>query len=138
MNAINDLFGTALKFVNIGAPNFAEDLKLQGQSVIQLAWQPPAMDASLLEVLDELMDDDAVQAANEEAVRRIMSSQTRLVGLARAPDVIPGMTNDTMLHAGPVHGGTCAALCKAPSWARSCTKAGVAEGQRAGWRQAAS
>ena len=101
MNAINDLFGTALKFVNIGAPNFAEDLKLQGQSVIQLAWQPPAMDASLLEVLDELMDDDAVQAANEEAVRRIMSSQTRLVGLARALDVIPGMTNDTILHAGP-------------------------------------
>ena len=35
MNAINDLFGTALKFVNIGAPNFAEDLKLQGQSVIR-------------------------------------------------------------------------------------------------------
>ena len=99
--SINELFGKDLGFVNIGAPNFMEDLAFQGQRVTQLAWQPPTMAPALLEALDVLADDEEVRAANEEAASRIMAAQTRLVGLAPAREVVPGMTENTILHAGP-------------------------------------
>ena len=99
--SINDLFGKDLGFVNIGAPNFMEDLALQGQRVTQLVWQPPTMAPALLEALDALAATEEVRAANEEAASRIMAAQTRLVGLAPAREVVPGMTENTILHAGP-------------------------------------
>lgn len=101
MNAVNNLFASELGFVNIGTPSFAEDLAKQGQKVINLKWQPPTIDPSLLEALDAFADDPEVTAANEEAARRIMASRPMLVGLAPAIEVIPGMTKDTILHAGP-------------------------------------
>lgn len=42
-----------------------------------------------------------IEAANDEAVRRIYDSQTVWTGVDRAINVIPGMTKETVLHAGP-------------------------------------
>ncbi|MGE5141218.1 MAG: DUF1116 domain-containing protein [Rudaea sp.] len=42
-----------------------------------------------------------VEAANREAVRRIVSGQAVLAGLARAREAIPEMRERTILHAGP-------------------------------------
>ena len=49
MNRTNELFQEQLTILNVGAPNFREDLKLQGQQVTQIKWQPP-MDLSLIHI----------------------------------------------------------------------------------------
>lgn len=42
-----------------------------------------------------------INAANREAVERMMEARPVVVGLARARDVVPGMADDLLLHAGP-------------------------------------
>jgi hypothetical protein len=42
-----------------------------------------------------------IAAANQEALRRLLAAQPVLVGTARARDVIPGMHDRLVLHAGP-------------------------------------
>jgi len=42
-----------------------------------------------------------IQQANTQAVERMMESRPVLVGLGRARDVIPGMRDNLLLHAGP-------------------------------------
>lgn len=101
MGSVNELFGATMSFVNVGAPNFKDDLEIQGQEVFQLQWKPSSLDPALLELLDTLIDDERVAQANAQAVEKIMASQPVLIGLGRAADVIPGMTENTILHAGP-------------------------------------
>ena len=51
-----------LQVVNIGLESFAQDLRAQGLSVVQLDWRPPAGGntrlAALLASLDDDDDDD--------------------------------------------------------------------------------
>ena len=42
-----------------------------------------------------------IDAANAEALKRLMEARPMLTGVARAVDVIPGMAQDLLLHAGP-------------------------------------
>jgi hypothetical protein len=42
-----------------------------------------------------------VEAANAEAVRRILAAKPTVVGIGIARDVVPGMAKDLILHAGP-------------------------------------
>ena len=48
---------------------------------------------------------EKIQAANQEALSRILSAQPVLVGMSTAGEAIPGMTPTTILHAGAVMGG---------------------------------
>jgi hypothetical protein len=104
MNRIEDLF-SSVQAVNVGITMFRDDLARQGAPVAQVDWRPPANGKpELLAALDRLAAPDVaarIEAANAEAVRRIMTSQPMLVGFGRAIDVVPGMTPTTILHAGP-------------------------------------
>jgi hypothetical protein len=104
MNRIEDLF-SSVHAVNVGITMFRDDLARQGAPVAQVDWRPPANGKpELLAALDRLATRDVaarIEAANAEAVRRIMTSQPMLVGFGRAIDVVPGMTPTTILHAGP-------------------------------------
>src|SRR5437868_3588204 len=42
-----------------------------------------------------------IENANRTAVERMTSARPMLTGIARARDVIPGLTDDLLLHAGP-------------------------------------
>ena len=42
-----------------------------------------------------------IEAANTAAVERMMEARPVLVGVARARDVVPGMADDLIMHAGP-------------------------------------
>src|SRR4051794_23216870 len=42
-----------------------------------------------------------IDQANRTAVERMMSARPMFTGMARARDVIPGLTDDLLLHAGP-------------------------------------
>jgi hypothetical protein len=50
-----------------------------------------------------------IEAANKEAVRRILNAKPFLTGVGKALDVIPGMKKNMLLHAGPP-----------VTWARMC------------------
>ncbi|MBS0339136.1 MAG: DUF1116 domain-containing protein [Proteobacteria bacterium] len=102
---IHQLFEDGVSVINVGIDFFKNDIQRQGGAVAQVDWRPPGGGKpEVIAALDKL-DNPAVQAriaaANEEAVRRITTSQPMLVGFAKAIDVVPGMTKTTILHSGP-------------------------------------
>lgn len=102
MNNINQLFSNELKVINIGTSNFKKDLELQGVEVVQLEWKPPAGgNIELINAIDKLSSNPLVLEANKEAVNRIKQSHPILVDVDKAINVIPGMTENTILHSGP-------------------------------------
>ncbi len=105
MNKANELFKQKLKVVNIGLTSFKESLDKAGFEAIQVDWRPPAEgDEEAIEALSkcELIEEKLnIEKANKEALNRLLSAKTRLVGMGKAVDVVPGMKKNTILHAGP-------------------------------------
>ncbi len=105
MSPITDLFTSPLSVINVGAAMFAEDVEIQGAAVTHLQWSPPGGGRpDVVAALTKLAQSDVaerIEAANAEAVQRIITSQPVLVGFAPAIEVVPGMTKTTILHAGP-------------------------------------
>ncbi len=101
-NRIDELFKTELKVINLGLEGFAQSLREQGVTAVQVAWAPPA-DPSLAAHLDRLEANPALDIgrANAEAVRRIQAARPTLVGVGTALNTVPGMTKTTVLHSGP-------------------------------------
>jgi hypothetical protein len=93
---LNDFFGQPIQAVNVGLASFAASLRDQGVPVTEVDWRPPRV-PHLTHTRAGLAIDDA----NAEAVRRIIAGRPMIVGLGVARAVIPGMTDHTILHAGP-------------------------------------
>jgi hypothetical protein len=90
-----------LRVINVGLRSFYEDLKLQRAEVLHVDWRPPAGGDPRLAKLLEKLERPEIDEANEKAVERILAASPALVGIATAKDVIPGMDENTLLHAGP-------------------------------------
>lgn len=102
MSEMSKFLQSELKVVNIGAKTFIEDLKLQERDVVHVAWKPPAGgDVSLIKALEVLEKDEKVKEANEKVVNIMKASHGVLIDMAEAIDVVPGMDENTILHAGP-------------------------------------
>jgi hypothetical protein len=89
--------------VNVGLPSFAEAIRAQGASVVDVDWRPPAGgDADTVRALERLWGVHAarVAEANDEAVGRIESATPRAVAVARAGDVLPVLGERTLIHSG--------------------------------------
>ncbi|TFH11172.1 MAG: DUF1116 domain-containing protein [Candidatus Atribacteria bacterium] len=102
------LFSDPLRVVNLGLSSFAETLRASRVPVIDVDWRPPAGgDAALIRIIDNLKSDDehawsaTITAANEKAIEHLLSAEPHLIGIGIARDVVPGMTDRTLLHAGP-------------------------------------
>ena len=90
------LLGAPLTVVSSGPELFAAALAAQGIAVTRVAWQPPATAEGLASLWCE-----AVDAANRVALERLLAAQQILVDMRPAIEVVPGMTRETVLHAGP-------------------------------------
>jgi len=100
--AIRDLWKEQLKVVNLGNAGFYEDLTSINVPAVNLEWKPVGNgDAQLISALDKLSGRPEIDAANQEALNRINSSQPVLIGIGIARDTIPGMKENMLLHAGP-------------------------------------
>lgn len=98
--SVNALFRSELKVANIGLEAFNQALEDADAPSVQVDWKPPVdVDARLVKRVRTFQP--AIDKANAEAMKIILSGMPHLVGLERAIDVIPGMTTDTLLHAGP-------------------------------------
>lgn len=96
------LFGEQVKVINIGTPKFKEDLDLQGVEAIQVEWKPPAGgNTTSIRALDRVIDNQTINEANEESIRRIKAAHPILVDIEQAIHVIPNMHKKKILHAGP-------------------------------------
>lgn len=98
MAKINDIFGKDLTVVNIGLASMAESVGDQGVNVIDVDWQPPKEGIPRLR---QTKSGVSIEAANQEVVSRIKRGQTVLVGMGIAREIIPGMHDRMILHAGP-------------------------------------
>jgi hypothetical protein len=94
----SEIFSQPIAVINIGLAGFAESLRQQGVPVINVDWRPPPEG---IPRLSHTQSGVSIDEANSEAVRRIMSGRPTIVGLDLAKRVIPGMTDRTILHAGP-------------------------------------
>ncbi len=101
---IAELFTGDLSVVNLGLESFAENLRSRGARAVQVDWKPPAGGderlAGLLSRLEASASAD-IAAANQDAFARILAGKPTLVGIGRAIDVVPGMHEKLVLHAGP-------------------------------------
>jgi len=98
MTDIQDLFGNPLTVINVGLQTFADSVRVQGVEVVDVDFRPSPYGAPRL---TRTRDGADIEAANAEAVRRIVSGKATLIGLGVARDVIPGMRDKMILHAGP-------------------------------------
>ena len=96
-----------LRVVNLGVETFADDLRAQGVETLSVDWRPSAGgDARLVECLDRLDDvmrlasGGTVAEANETCLRRIAQSTAVLVDVRPAGEVVPGLDDHTVYHAG--------------------------------------
>jgi len=89
-----------LKVINIGLGNFAQNIRDAGHQALDLAWKPP------LQIPTEISQrisarKERFARANDTAMEIIQSGRPAWVGMGIAKDLIPGMHEDLILHAGP-------------------------------------
>ncbi|MGA2140604.1 MAG: DUF1116 domain-containing protein [Verrucomicrobiia bacterium] len=100
MTSINELFGSELKVVNIGLSGFKQALDDAHAPAVQVD-RKPRVDVDVRLVKHVKAFQPAVEKANAEVVKIILNGMPQLIGMERAIDVIPGMTKEMLLHAGP-------------------------------------
>jgi hypothetical protein len=79
-----------------GPELFASALAAQGVPVRRVDWRPSSASDALASLWC-----DAVDAANRVALDRLLAAHQILVDVRPAIEVVPGMTRETVLHAGP-------------------------------------
>src|SRR3990172_1416000 len=98
MSRVNDIFGKDLIVLNLGLNSMARAVSDQGVKVVDLDWRPPREGVPRLRRTKTGID---INTANQEMVGRIQRGQAVLVGMGIARNVIPGMHDHMILHAGP-------------------------------------
>ena len=94
------LFGQELQLLNLGLESFLDGPRAGGTAVVQVDWRPPLpVDPDLARVIRA--EGEAIDCANRLVLERIQAARPHLVGLSTAREVVPGMTENTFLHAGP-------------------------------------
>ncbi len=95
------LFGKPLSVVNVGLASFAEAVAQAGTPVAAVQWAPPGGDPAAARALAQLTADPRVDAANAKAYAAYLAAEPVLEGIGIARDVLPGMRDKMLLHAGP-------------------------------------
>ena len=98
MANINDIFGQPLTVINVGLDSLGQSVRDQGVPVVNVDWRPPAEGVPRLRQTQTGID---IDQANEEVCRRIKQARPVLAGMGIARQVIPGMHDHLILHAGP-------------------------------------
>jgi hypothetical protein len=95
---LTNLFNQPAAVVNVGLAAFADSIRQQGIPVVDVDWKPPYRGVPRL---THTKSGISIDEANTEAIKRIMAGRPMIVGLDIARNVIPDMTDHTLLHAGP-------------------------------------
>ncbi len=97
---MKSLINDPLHVINIGVEDFARTIAKTGGACTHVAWRPSAgIPAALRATLTSSRD--AIQAANQEALKRLQQAKPVLIDMGIARDMIPGMQDRLLLHSGP-------------------------------------
>jgi hypothetical protein len=95
------LFGKPLGVVNVGLASFTDSVAAAGAPVARVQWSPPGGDPAIAGALARLMSDASVGAANKTAFAAYLAAEPVLEGVGIAREVVPGLGERMLLHAGP-------------------------------------
>jgi hypothetical protein len=99
---MSTLFAKPLSVLNVGIASFADAIVQRGGDALQLDWAPPANgERAAGEALAALVNHPLIEAANATALERFLAAQPKLAGIGVARDLLPGMGERMILHAGP-------------------------------------
>ncbi len=103
LSAIQQLLSATPRVINIGLSSFAQEMAAQQISVVQVDWRPPAGgQRQLAELLARLAAyETQIAEANAQALKRMLDAAPVLVDVQPAGQVIPGLGERVILHAGP-------------------------------------
>lgn len=103
MSNINELFAKKIKVINVGLQSFADNLTDAGFEAVNVNWKPPAGgDEKVLRQLGQVRAlANKIEEANNEALNRVLEGEPTLIDMGLAKDVLPGLPDKTILHAGP-------------------------------------
>ncbi|MDW3177564.1 MAG: DUF1116 domain-containing protein [Acidimicrobiia bacterium] len=93
-----------VRVVNVGLPLFEEAVRDQGAEVVGVDWRIPAGgDTDAVAALGRLLGPKSasIDTANTEVVRRLNDGVPLLRAIESATDVVPAMSDRTILHSGP-------------------------------------
>jgi hypothetical protein len=100
MKPIPRLFRSDLKVINVGLAGFRQALDDARVQAVQMDWKPSVeVDRVLAQRVRQ--HSAAIERANAQTLKLILSGMPQLIGLERAIDGIPGMKPNLLLHAGP-------------------------------------
>jgi hypothetical protein len=99
MSDLSQLLDTEPVVATAGTDMLAASIEEQGSAVERADWRPPHEGTEA--ALNVLFSDDRMRDANEIAIDRMLAVRPQLVDVKVAGDVFPGMTDRTLLHAGP-------------------------------------
>jgi hypothetical protein len=89
------------RIINVGLRSFYDSLRAQGADAVHVEWSPPAGgDLEIARLLTDL-DRPEIGSANLQAVEKILDSKPVLVDVKPAIEVVPKMSELTILHSGP-------------------------------------
>ena len=94
----------AVEVVNIGLPLFEQAIRDQGASVVGVDWRIPAGgNVDAVAALGRLLGPkaEAIDEANAEVVARLNNGVPTLRGIETAANVVPDLSDRTILHCGP-------------------------------------
>jgi hypothetical protein len=105
---VADLFPDGVRALNLGLAQFAAAPRAHGATVVQLDWRPPAGGDRDLGLLLARLEDDPddpvgarVAGANRTAMARLLGARPVLLDVRPAAEVVPGLEERMILHAGP-------------------------------------
>lgn len=104
---MSDLLHEDFEVANVGLRRFADELERADTHVIDMGWEPPfGGSPELARMLADLADDQRglgakIRSANGKAAMRLIEAQPVLKDIAPAREVLDGLTDTTILHAGP-------------------------------------
>src|SRR2546428_5902588 len=92
----NNLFGSPLHIINVGADLFAHPLASQGAPLIRVTWQPAAGNTDA--ALSMLLGDERADRANHDTSQRMITERPRLRDVPPAHEALPPMHTRLPLH----------------------------------------
>jgi len=90
-----------LKPVVVGPDELGAALAAQSVEEVTVDWRPPGAPGALKRLYEDADRYEAVQQANEDVMRRIVSARARWTAVRAAQTEIPGLERGVLLHAGP-------------------------------------